>query len=270
MPSPSACASRSTPAAPRLASSDCTLGTSETGTGFRNAATLTVNGESAPAIACAPFPILTITKSVVGAPTANGDGTWTIGYDLTVANTGAACGPIRPGGHASLRHGRDRADGGHHDLVARRWDTQPCVEWLQPDVRGQRHHPGRLQQPCLPRDGQRRPSTRPPPRPPRPTAPLAAARRAPASATRPASPGTTAGTPAPARSRPSVDPSTDRRPTPTPAPRSRSCRSPRPSPARRSRTVTARPPSATTSRSPTRVPARPSTACPTASGSAPA
>ena len=78
------------PATATNASSDCTLATSETGTGLRNAATLTVNGESAPAVACAPFPILTLSKTVVGVPVENGDGTWTIDYDVTLDNAGAA------------------------------------------------------------------------------------------------------------------------------------------------------------------------------------
>ncbi|MFN8622577.1 MAG: SdrD B-like domain-containing protein [Chloroflexota bacterium] len=71
------------------ASSDCTLQGGETGTGFRNSTSLTTNGETSGATDCAPFPILAITKSVTSGPTPVGAGRWSIGYAVTVANTGA-------------------------------------------------------------------------------------------------------------------------------------------------------------------------------------
>jgi uncharacterized repeat protein (TIGR01451 family) len=73
-----------------LASTDCTLGDGENGTGFRNEATVTSNGVSNDAADCAqPGPTtVAIAKSVVGAPEADGDGAWTITYDVVVTNTG--------------------------------------------------------------------------------------------------------------------------------------------------------------------------------------
>ena len=75
------------------ASSDCTLVGPETGTGFRNDGAVTTNGITSGTIDCAPFPLLSMSKTLVGDPVANGDGTWTIAYDLGLGNAGA--GPAR-------------------------------------------------------------------------------------------------------------------------------------------------------------------------------
>jgi uncharacterized repeat protein (TIGR01451 family)/fimbrial isopeptide formation D2 family protein len=60
-------------------------------TAFNNTSAMT---DSAGAVekdqACAPIPSIDITKSVVGDPVAGKDGTWTITYAITAANTGDA------------------------------------------------------------------------------------------------------------------------------------------------------------------------------------
>ena len=77
------------PATATTASSDCTLDTGETGTGFRNDSSLVTNGETLDADACAPFAIVSIVKTLVGTPAYDGVGGATIEYDLTVTNSGA-------------------------------------------------------------------------------------------------------------------------------------------------------------------------------------
>ncbi|WP_203136995.1 DUF11 domain-containing protein [Microbacterium sp. JZ31] len=42
--------------------------------------------------ACAVIPSIDITKTVAGGPTPNGDGTWTVTYEIVATNTGAAAG----------------------------------------------------------------------------------------------------------------------------------------------------------------------------------
>ncbi len=71
-------------------SSDCDLTQGETGTGLLNGATLTFDGEETDVDACAEFPVTTFTKTLAGPPVANGDGTYTVGYDIVVTNDGAA------------------------------------------------------------------------------------------------------------------------------------------------------------------------------------
>ncbi|GLZ30111.1 hypothetical protein Lesp02_23010 [Lentzea sp. NBRC 105346] len=69
---------------------DCTLDPGESGTGARNTATLMSNGVSDVATACAAFPDLSITKRVrSGSPVFNGDGTYTVHYEIDVTNAGA-------------------------------------------------------------------------------------------------------------------------------------------------------------------------------------
>ena len=75
-------------AATTATSADCTLDLGETGTGFRNDARL-IHGTTTTVTDCAPFPAVSITKTLTGAPVQNGDGTTTISYDLTVTSTGA-------------------------------------------------------------------------------------------------------------------------------------------------------------------------------------
>ncbi|MEZ5203194.1 MAG: SdrD B-like domain-containing protein [Acidimicrobiales bacterium] len=71
-------------------SSDCTVDQGESGTGFLNGATLTFDGEETDVDACAQFPVTTFTKELAGDPVANGDGTYTVEYDIVVTNDGAA------------------------------------------------------------------------------------------------------------------------------------------------------------------------------------
>ncbi len=73
---------------------DCTLGTGETGTGFRNDTTLTTSAGSQTANACepAPLPGIVVTKTVSGAPVLQLDGRILVGYDIDVVNNGAGWG----------------------------------------------------------------------------------------------------------------------------------------------------------------------------------
>jgi len=64
-----------------------------TDTAFNNTSALTLpSGEIEPDQACAPVPSIDITKSVSAGPTANGDGTWTVTYDVVATNNGGAAG----------------------------------------------------------------------------------------------------------------------------------------------------------------------------------
>lgn len=66
---------------------DCRVDSGETGTGFRNVATVTSGARSAFAEACQPFTDPSVVKSTVGSPTQNpADGLWTVEYDVTVTN----------------------------------------------------------------------------------------------------------------------------------------------------------------------------------------
>lgn len=56
---------------------------------FNNTSQMTKpDGETEDGQACAPIPSFTITKGVSSGPTANGDGTWTVTYDIVATNTG--------------------------------------------------------------------------------------------------------------------------------------------------------------------------------------
>lgn len=66
-------------------------GTGENG-GLANSTTLDHNGIVGADEVCPTLPLIDVDKSISDGPTANGDGTWTITYDLTATNTGAAAG----------------------------------------------------------------------------------------------------------------------------------------------------------------------------------
>ncbi|HRE02864.1 MAG TPA: hypothetical protein PLV68_16300, partial [Ilumatobacteraceae bacterium] len=68
---------------------DCRLGTDENGTGTLNTVTVTAPNGGDDDDACTPIPDpnVKVAKSVSSAPLRNADGTWTIGYDVTVTNT---------------------------------------------------------------------------------------------------------------------------------------------------------------------------------------
>lgn len=60
---------------------------------FNNTSTLTdAAGGTEDDQACAPIPSIDITKGVTGGPTPNGDGTWTVVYDVVATNSGSAAG----------------------------------------------------------------------------------------------------------------------------------------------------------------------------------
>jgi uncharacterized repeat protein (TIGR01451 family) len=60
--------------------------------GLANSVSLDHNGIIAEDDACASLPLIGIDKSISDGPTPNGDGTWTITYDLVATNTGGAAG----------------------------------------------------------------------------------------------------------------------------------------------------------------------------------
>jgi len=67
-------------------------GSGESG-GLANSTTLTSNGITGRDDVCPSVPLIKLNKTVVeGSPFANGDGTWTIEYDVTATNTGQATG----------------------------------------------------------------------------------------------------------------------------------------------------------------------------------
>ncbi|MDF2826735.1 MAG: hypothetical protein K0R01_18 [Mycobacterium sp.] len=66
-------------------------GSGENG-GLANSTSLTSNGIVAEDDVCASLPLIGIAKSISDGPTGNGDGTWTITYDLVATNTGQAAG----------------------------------------------------------------------------------------------------------------------------------------------------------------------------------
>lgn len=60
--------------------------------GLANSTGLAHNGIEALDEVCASLPLISIEKSISAGPTGNGDGTWTITYDLVATNTGDAAG----------------------------------------------------------------------------------------------------------------------------------------------------------------------------------
>lgn len=60
--------------------------------GLANSASVTHNGIVAEDEDCAGLPWLLLDKEIAEGPVANGDGTWTLSYDLTVTNAGSASG----------------------------------------------------------------------------------------------------------------------------------------------------------------------------------
>ncbi len=60
--------------------------------GLANATELTHNGETRGDDVCATLPLVDVTKTVSSGPTPNGDGTWTVTYDVVATNSGAADG----------------------------------------------------------------------------------------------------------------------------------------------------------------------------------
>ena len=120
------------------ASSDCTLATGETGTGFRNDTSLVTNGETLDADACAPFAIVTMLKDLVGTPAYDGLGGATIEYDLTVTNTGAGAttydltDELRFGIGATVLHAsvaNTSPTGHHHESAVGRPDGPDRGQW---------------------------------------------------------------------------------------------------------------------------------------------
>jgi uncharacterized repeat protein (TIGR01451 family)/LPXTG-motif cell wall-anchored protein len=70
---------------------ECAVDGEDTDTAFNNTSELTLpSGEIEPDQACAPVPSIDIAKSVSDGPTANGDGTWTVTYDVVATNSGNA------------------------------------------------------------------------------------------------------------------------------------------------------------------------------------
>jgi uncharacterized repeat protein (TIGR01451 family) len=70
---------------------ECAADGEDTDTAFNNTSALTLpNGEIEPDQACAAPPSIDIAKSVSAGPTANGDGTWTVTYDVVATNDGGA------------------------------------------------------------------------------------------------------------------------------------------------------------------------------------
>src|SRR3954454_943496 len=72
------------------AARDCVLAGAETGTGTLNSATVVSDLGSNTSTACGPIPepIVTLAKAITAGPTRAVDGTWSIVYTVTVANTG--------------------------------------------------------------------------------------------------------------------------------------------------------------------------------------
>lgn len=69
------------------ASADCRLDAGESGTGFRNLATVTSGSASAFADACEPATDPSVVKATVGTPTQNAStGIWTLTYEVAVTN----------------------------------------------------------------------------------------------------------------------------------------------------------------------------------------
>jgi len=72
---------------PESAAADCLLDPGETGTGYRNLATVTSGGTSAFSVACEPATDPSVVKTVSSAPAQDpATGLWTVRYDITVTN----------------------------------------------------------------------------------------------------------------------------------------------------------------------------------------
>ena len=71
------------------AAGDCTLTSSETGTGFMNAAIASTGTVTRSNSACATAFDPAVSKTLNGAPVLNADGTWTLAYVLSVRNPSA-------------------------------------------------------------------------------------------------------------------------------------------------------------------------------------
>ncbi|MGW2401704.1 DUF7927 domain-containing protein [Kitasatospora sp. NPDC001664] len=76
------------------ASTDCTFGSGESGTGLANEATTTVAGEIGTSVACRRTPNIAVDKTVSSGPTqvAGQADTYDLVYDVKVTNTGAGAG----------------------------------------------------------------------------------------------------------------------------------------------------------------------------------
>src|SRR5699024_3858439 len=66
-------------------------GSGEAG-GLANTATLESEGVTIDDAACASLPLIELDKSISDGPNPNGDGTWSLTYDLVVTNSGDAAG----------------------------------------------------------------------------------------------------------------------------------------------------------------------------------
>lgn len=76
-----------------VAPTECGDDGDESDRAFNNTSALTkTNGDVEDDQACAPIPSIEIAKSVSTGPTPNGDGTWTVTYDVVATNTGHADG----------------------------------------------------------------------------------------------------------------------------------------------------------------------------------
>ncbi|WP_127818668.1 DUF7927 domain-containing protein [Microbacterium sp. CPCC 204701] len=65
---------------------DCRVDAGETGTGYRNIATVVVGGRTAFADACEPATDPSVVKAVAGQPVQDEQGLWTVAYTITVTN----------------------------------------------------------------------------------------------------------------------------------------------------------------------------------------
>lgn len=72
--------------------SDCTLADGESGTGLLNSSSIEVDEQTSTDQACPSIPLIGVSKTVSDGPVANGDGTWTVTYDVVATNTGEADG----------------------------------------------------------------------------------------------------------------------------------------------------------------------------------
>jgi hypothetical protein len=75
-----------------LENSDCTLTDGESGTGLLNSSSIEVDEQSSTDLACPSIPLIGVSKTVSDGPVANGDGTWTVTYDVVATNSGDADG----------------------------------------------------------------------------------------------------------------------------------------------------------------------------------
>lgn len=75
---------------------DCRLDAGETGTGYRNIATVIVGGRTAFADACEPATDPSVVKAVAGPPVQDEEGLWTVAYTITVTNRSTTTGGTIP------------------------------------------------------------------------------------------------------------------------------------------------------------------------------